>query len=710
MSVIGERRLRVSDGQAAHGQLDMLCDAIWRTPIPSSPLPSDPYREALGLNLLSLALRLDHVDRLSESLHLVDSTHMTRSVAVDVNLARLTAAQRKALRPAPHVTDDRPPSIWLPLDRQARTDRAPILVRDAVGSVLTTLTHRATVRSLSQGLRRAFMIWLDSNPDAHLPGHQLHELRHHLYRSSWLIEAALTNLVENGTPNGSRTWLDRADGVEHTRSVDIRRTAQAAVESLFASSDNPFLRLLEMVSSEHLLVAEVSTAQDHIFLRYDAPVLPALDRGRHQKRHTRRRWRPPPWVSLEHEFTVTYETVIPRAVNSYHVTVEVPEEIRVRRIVMTSDNDAHAVRLLVADMRALANRYDDLRRLAPDVLELELQSIVSRAAEVGRRRHRDLESYKAYVVDCYRSFTQRQPGFRKAPSPPKDAETLFAELGDGDRIVERLLQLAEMQESTDHLRHLTGKLDKRCLENWAQQIERSDLRLDLYVDNDPRENAGHTHWGRRTFGASSQSAEPVKATVFAALVDDPPSLAASVGRLLLAVVGLVVALAALLGLSAADLTGALRATFRGALPAAAASERTPLGTADALVTVLLLVPGLMLSRLDIPSHRTVLGRLRLFSRYVAYAAVTVSVVLALVVATRPLGELVLPVAMALSLLALIVAFVLVDGVLKAGKRRSRVPNKEAVPRWLIDEIRRSPRRRRRRTAVEFSTIGGGSHV
>jgi hypothetical protein len=129
-----------------------------------------------------------------------------------------------------------------------------------------------------------------------------------------------------------------------------------------------------------------------------------------------------------------------------------------------------------------------------------------------------------------------------------------------------------------------------------------------------------------------------------------------------------------------------------------------------VVTILLLVPGLMLSRLDIPSHRTVLGRLRLFSRYVAYTAVSVSAVLALSIASRPARELRFPLAVAFALLGVVVVFVLVDGGLKAYKRRSRVPNKQAVPRWLIEEIRRAPWRHRRRTAAEFSTVGRGSHV
>ncbi|MEU0094520.1 hypothetical protein [Kribbella sp. NPDC006257] len=688
-------------------QRTLLHEAIWRTPVPSSPPASDPYREALGLNLLALALRLDHVDRMSESLHLVDSTHMTRSVAVDINLARLTDAQRKALRASPHDTDEKPKSIWLPLGRTARTDMAPIQVRDAGGAVLTTITHRATVRALGQGLRRAFMIWLDSNPDAHRPGHELQRLRHTLYRSSWLIEAALANLIENGPHTTTHHQAVPDPGV--SRSVQIRQTAHEAVDILFATPDNPFLSLLEMVSSEHLLVVEVDASQDHAVLRYDAPVLPALESDTQGSRYAARRWRPPSWASLEHEFSVTYETVIPRAVNSYHATVEVPEELRVRRLLMTSDNDAHAVRLLVGDMHALARQYEALRGEAPDVLELELQAIVSRAAELGRRRHSDLAAYHGYIRACYRTFTHRLPKFPSPPPLPTDAATLCKELGTPGRTVELLWQLSEMSETTDDLRDLTAKLSPELLVSWATQIDQAELHLDIHVDNDPRENAGHTHWSRRSFGPSHQSAEPVKATVYASFVDDPPSLAASVGRLLFAVVALVVALAALLQIGPSELSHALADGPKGNSAGSAPGE-DPISTADALVTILLLVPGLLLSRLDIPSHQTVLGRLRLFSRYVAYAAVTVSSALALCVATRDAGDLAFPLVIALLLLCLVVMFVLVDGGIKAYRRRALVPNKEAVPRWLIADVRRAPSRHRWRTTTEFSTVGRDGHV
>ena len=108
--------------------LDRFLAVLEQTPIPEAPPPRDRYLEALGLNLLSVALRLDHVDRMSEALSLIDATHMSRSISLDINLNALTLAERHALRSDPDHTGSPPTAIWLPVARQARADLAPIVV------------------------------------------------------------------------------------------------------------------------------------------------------------------------------------------------------------------------------------------------------------------------------------------------------------------------------------------------------------------------------------------------------------------------------------------------------------------------------------------------------------------------------------------------------------------------------------------------------
>src|SRR3954451_10549269 len=106
--------------------LERLRSALWQTPIPTSPPTDNGYQEALGLNLLALALRLEHVDRMSEALTLADSTHMARSVSIDINMTVLTPEQISALRSDPRGVEPHPAAVWLPVARQSRTDLAPV--------------------------------------------------------------------------------------------------------------------------------------------------------------------------------------------------------------------------------------------------------------------------------------------------------------------------------------------------------------------------------------------------------------------------------------------------------------------------------------------------------------------------------------------------------------------------------------------------------
>ena len=91
-------------------------------------------------------------------------------------------------------------------------------------------------------------------------------------------------------------------------------------------------------------------------------------------------------------------------------------------------------------------------------------------------------------------------------------------------VVTRLAQFSQLYE-TDHYRKLAdGMITRDTLDQLADELVESQVDKDIHVDNDPRENAGHAYWQRRPFGADPQPVEPVASTVYAALVDDPPSL------------------------------------------------------------------------------------------------------------------------------------------------------------------------------------------
>jgi hypothetical protein len=307
----------------------------------------------------------------------------------------------------------------------------------------------------------------------------------------------------------------------------------------------------------------------------------------------------------------------------------------------------------------------------------------------------------SYIEDCYSTFSRRRPRF-PARTDTRAALSAVESMQPQQRIITGLGHLSHQYE-TDNLRKLAdGTLGPELLERWADELGNAQVYHDIYVDNDPRENAGHAHWQRRPFGTDPQSVEPVSATVYMALVDDPPSLASNVSAMLLGVLALVTGFGMVLqpqlfnGIPVLD--GLADRLHPGSLGIG------PIGSADAIVTVLLLIPGLLLSRLDLPSKKTVLGRLRLFPRYIAYSALMIAGALALTVASARADQLAKPFLVAISALVGLTVLVAIDGIAKAVKRRSRVPLNQVSPNWLIAEVRRVPKRRKK-CAANFSTIG-----
>jgi hypothetical protein len=678
-------------GSVEGDRLQRFLFALRRTPIPTAPTPHDGYQEALGLNLLALGLRLAHVDRMSEELTLADSTHMARTVTIDVNLNVLTAEQKWALRTEPGTEE--PTSVWLPVSRQSRMDQASFVVRDGAGNVVPRTTQVQNGRAMTHGLCRAFRMFLNSDRRTEDPDELLHGIRNSLNRSRWLIEATITAMVTNGRPTLGALPPPPADSGRPTDSDMIREKAAAAVTQLFDPASQ-FLRLLDIAASEYLLVVAMPTNTAQAFLRFEAPVIPARSKHVNPGNFLSR------WMGIRHEFTVRYSTLIPRAVNSYHVSAEVPSEIQVRTYFLTTDVDLPALQSLVADMRAVADNYDNLRTIAPKLLELELQGIASRLAEFGRRRQHDLGSFRAYIEERYATFSTRPPRFpARADTTAPTGDT---GLGLDQPIVTRLERFANLYEA-DYFRKLAdGLLPKETLLSLARELEETQVDQDIHVDNDPRENAGHAQWQRRPFGDDPGSVEPVTSTVYMALVDDPPSLASNVSKLLLAVLILVVGFGVVMEpdfFAGIPVLGAIGAWFQPDI-----SDGGPISSADAIVTMLLLVPGLLLSRLEIPSNKTVLGQLRLFPRYVAYTSVIIAGALALLVASGRAGSLDQPFLYGILALLLLFLLVALDGAGKAVKRRRRVPVNQVSPTWLVQEIRGRPVRRWKRCRAEFSTL------
>jgi hypothetical protein len=666
------------------GPLDRFVAELWRTPVPAAPLRRDRRLEVLGLNLLDLALNQQHIARKSEVLNLLDATHLTRRVSLEVDLSALTPGRRFDLASRPGVP--RTEEVWVPLARQPRETADLVLVSDVDGKTLPTMSAREVEAAMTFGLRRAFGVFLESPQDAG-DDTVFAAVRDTFHRARWLVEATIGAVLVHGMPGGH--GLPQGPVKQETDSGAIRARAEEVVRALFVQH-GAFPRMLDIASRELLLVVELASGQQRQTVRYDVPgaLVTTTDQ--------RRSW-------LRHEYTVRYRTVIPRAVNTYDVAVEVPEGIQIRRFFLVTGGDRADVRALAEEMRAIADRYAALESTSPKLLQLELHGVGSRLAELGRRRQRDLRAFKGYVAACYARFTTRRPRF---PAQDSDLEPESV-LTVRRPVVSELGRFAAMYEA-DLFRHLSEAVPAATLRDWADELESAELDKGLDFDTDPREHRARAGWQRRPLGDRTD-AEPIDADLYMSLVDDPISLSTGVSKLVLSVLLLI---AGFLVLIRPDALAGLPAIggLIGRIPVGVADEDagTTISSADAIVTVLLLVPALLISRTQLPP-RSVLGRLLVWPRLVAFAAVVTAVALALCVALLPADALWLPFLTGLGVLALLLVLNTFDFVTKSVMRRNRVPAYRVVPAWLHREDARWPRRRLRECVANFAATERADH-
>lgn len=664
MTVNIRGRPAVAD-RSGDGPLDHLRTMIRALPVPTSPLTFPSREAALGLALMDLSFRLDHLPRLSEHLTLMDRGHMSRTISVDVDLDSISGRLRDTLV----VPGDA--ALWVPVSRYSRRDLAPVVIRDLNGEVVPRLSHRDANRVTAAAFVKLLFMLINAHDDVSAPTSPIHQLRHTHQRSRWLIETAITELIMVGSPAGQRlrTPLDHAALPASSHSV--RDLALAGLDALFPAEggDVPFARLLQLAIRQYILVAQLGLDRPRRFLTWEAPLLPAQHRPAPLQMLAKN------LLPVNREFVVEYETEIPRSVKAYHLTLDVRQEISVRRFLMSSDVDEEFVEVLAQDLESVARRAGRLGS-HHKLLELEMQSIASRLAELGRRRLVDLASYEAYLA---RLPIPVGPG--SAPPPHRlTSEQVITALSAGDCSLNVLAAFCA-HYSADGMQHLARSgLPGPALLNIAAGLRATQMGRDVTTDNDPREHGAHAHWRRPSVELSPQSTEPVRVFAFMALADEAPALIESITRMVAGLALVVLAIGTLL-------SGGVAWLYSSRVADHFAPEQ-----ADAVVAVLLLVPGLLLARLDLPSTKSVLGQLHKFQRTLAAASVVVTTALAIVVGTvHSDREMTRLFQLALAVLIVILVCCLCEFYARRIHRGSSVPSSARVPRWLRDARRATGR-------------------
>ena len=683
-----------------HDAFAALLDLVRILPIPNARPAFSRDDEAAGLTLLDLGLRMDHVQRVTEALSLIDRTHLRRAMALDVDLRTLTTRQRAALAVRPLGTLEGPGGddlLWLPVGWQNREHLAPVVIHDQNGAVVPRLTGEATWAVLAAGLTRllrnqvaARQLALDPGAGSVAPGLQ----------ARWLIERAIVVLVERGAtaawgrmadlavPDADAPFDDPADGdptgadAEPARAepagagadptgVDlagggdpraVRAQALAYLGSLAAAPLAEFSHLLDLAAREQLLVALVPASATHPHLRFEAAPVPVLPSARSGGLGG---LRPRDVLPVNREYTVEYSTQVPRRVGSYHLTLEVPDEIRVRRFLLSTDADEIAIEHLTRDLGRLVRALGD--PAAPDggwtpVAEADLQDALARVASVSRLRFADLQAYREYMRRFRARFGWELP---RAERGRHTAAEVVAALAAGRCDLTLLAALAvhaERGRVVPVLRAAAPAERAAALGTLRDHRREAELGRGVTVDNDPRDNGAHAAWRHVNLRFGPRPMEPVTASFHLALADEPPALVESVVRML---VGLVAVLVLLWWLLDGRSTDGLQS--------------------DALVAVLLLVPSILLSRLDIPKGRSILGELRMFPRRIAYLSVILTSGVALVAASDA-TDFVPAIRVATVALLALLAVSLAEVAARVVRRRTKVPRSAVVPRWLAEAM------------------------
>jgi len=641
--------------------------AIMSVSVPGAPPRQNTVGAAIGLSFLDSALRLNHIRRLSETLTVTDHRVARRTTEIDISLAMLDEGQRRAtmqsreLRNGSRREDrDSGDRVWVPVARIARRSTAPVVIWDPTGARLPRLTQSECGRLLASGLFRLLHGILDSLPGTTTDS-ELHLLLHRVPEAEWLLQHAIDVLVTERHRPPSESPRPRAEGVVAGQGARYRSIALAVLdkhEHVLAE----FFELLNVALDNDLLIVALDPARDEHVLTYETPmhVTSEEDAGHRFARLLR---------SSAEGYHLEYRSSISSSIPAYHLVVDAEPGVDIARMYLSTDTDARTAAALRADLLVLAQRLEGERRAptgraAFKILELQMQTTLRSLADLVRRRR----------------WEAAQAGI----AVPPGRMAVSSELG---HVVVSGEGTAGPDGAVDSsvLRHPALRPER--LAAAADELFAEELYSSVALENDPSPSRAHASWHGCSTPTSTAGA-PVEIRAGMLLRD---TTAAGPRRVceyavLVAVVGF---------LFAAFLAGdpwPFGADSRARLGA--------IGDPDAVIGVLLLVPGFLYTRLGLADKRSISGRLRALPRAVANLCIAVIAVVAATVASGLSGGWVQLVFATMVVLPLAAASLLLY------RRRSMSETAEMVrlgaPQWLAE----ADVGRVRADARFFSVLGG----
>jgi hypothetical protein len=566
--------------------------AALRHAIMSVPVPGAPPRQTsavTGLWFLDTALRLNHVRRLTERLTITDHRVARRITEVHVSLRKLDSEPPRAGTGTPERPRERPGQPdgaasghrWVPVARLDRRSAAPVEVTGAGGERLPRLPHFEASRWLAAGLSRVLHGILDGLPSA-VPDSDLHRFLHRAHESEWLVQHAIEVLVTERHRPAVPERRAPESGVLEGQGARYRSLALAVLDKHDEALDD-FFQLFDIALDNELLIVGLDPASDEHLLSYETALLlePEVGSGPRLGRLLR---------STSDGYGVDYRSHISSSIPGYHLVVETEAGVDIDRMYLSTDADRRIAGVLSTDLTVLASRLENLRREEAEqgetprasgkILELQMQTTLRELADLVRRRRWDAAQAGLSV-----------PANRMTACA---SLALVAVAGEGT-----IGRGGEVDSSI--LRH--PRLFPEQLRDAARELFDEELYRDVALENDPTTNRAHAHWRGTT--RTTSNAAPIQIRSGMLLRD-----ATTAGPRRVCLYALMVAVVGYL------LAGFL--TQNGwPFGAGAHTKLDKIEDADALISVLLLVPGFLYTKLGLSERHSIASHLRGLSRLVA---------------------------------------------------------------------------------------------
>lgn len=586
--------------------------AINSVPVPGAPPRWSKEGAAVGLSFLDMALRQNHVRRLTERLRLIEHRAAHCTIEVDVSLGLLDDDQREAgllyrrlrNRTNQETAEAEKDIIWVPVSRLSRRIHSPVDVRNEAGVKLPRLTEYETSRLLASALYRLLRAILSAHEDANRSVTDqpvnLHAFLHYDHEPRWLIQTALlTLLTERSKPDGMPEVAPGAPGRASEAEAGHRQVALAVLDR-YGEALHDYAELLNIAVNDYLLVVALDNRHDEHLMVFDSPL--------HVK--------PPPASPWGHRqirlaggaYWVQYTTRLPATMRAYHLAAETEPGLRIHTMYLTSDADHALVKSLRGDLVTLGQqlrpgrdepagaRDRRIHRSDQRTLDLELHTCLGQLAELVRRRR--WEASQARIP-----FPEEEvPAANELARATTTGSVTAAEMDD--------LETDSLQDSRP------AGITADRLAAAASELAEQELHRDFDLENDPSSDRAHAYWRRDLSSTGVDQSIKVTASMF--IRDTTEARGTAVVLYAVAVVAI------------SWLVGAL--LFADWVPQYG-PEPLPGGwDGDAVIAVLLLVPGFLYTRLNLPPRHTIAGRLRLVPRLAAYVTIGCAVLLAGVIA------------------------------------------------------------------------------